>query len=226
MPAAPPLLKVTLAPPPDPRWIELFEAIEQNLEITVPDGFLTGGIGSSLPTSNIGPFLLNGDWYVWDDNLLQYVAQATETPVGAIWFFAFSAIDTQKWIICDGSAIPRAAPYDQLYAAIGTKFGNGDGSTTFNVPDLRGRAPIGVGTGMIPGNDTTPATTLTPRALGDVIGEETHALIAGELPPLDNTSAAKAATASAGVGYSATPGTPHNTVQPSVALTACIKFTA
>jgi microcystin-dependent protein len=48
------------------------------------------------------------------------------------------------WLLCDGSAQSRAALPD-LFAAIGTRFGAGDGSTTFNLPDMRTRLPIGVG---------------------------------------------------------------------------------
>ena len=48
------------------------------------------------------------------------------------------------WLLCDGSAWPRNA-YAALFGVIGTTFGAGDGSTTFNVPDLRGKAPIGAG---------------------------------------------------------------------------------
>jgi microcystin-dependent protein len=49
------------------------------------------------------------------------------------------------WLLCDGSAVSRTT-YSALYAAIGTAYGTGDGSTSFNLPDLRGRVPVGVGT--------------------------------------------------------------------------------
>lgn len=67
------------------------------------------------------------------------------------------------WLLCDGSAISRDE-YSRLYAAIGTTWGAGDGSTTFNIPDLRGRSPIGAGAG----------SGLTTRTLGDEVGAETH----------------------------------------------------
>lgn len=50
------------------------------------------------------------------------------------------------FLACDGSAVSRTT-YAALYAVIGTSFGVGDGTTTFNVPDLRGRVPVGAGTG-------------------------------------------------------------------------------
>jgi microcystin-dependent protein len=46
------------------------------------------------------------------------------------------------WAICDGSALSRTT-YAALFAAIGTNHGTGDGSTTFNIPDLRGRFALG-----------------------------------------------------------------------------------
>ena len=50
-----------------------------------------------------------------------------------------------SWVACDGSAISRST-YATLFAAIGTTWGSGDGSTTFNVPDLRGMFVRGTGT--------------------------------------------------------------------------------
>lgn len=66
------------------------------------------------------------------------------TPVGSIFAYAgFSAPDA--FLLCDGSAISRTI-YAPLFSAIGTAYGVGDGSTTFNLPDLRGRVPTGKGT--------------------------------------------------------------------------------
>lgn len=87
---------------------------------------------------------------------------------GIIQMFA-GATPPTGWLVCDGSAISRTT-YATLFAAIGTTWGSGDGSTTFNIPDLRGRAPIGAGTG----------SDLTARTLGGKFGEETHVLTAGE----------------------------------------------
>ena len=62
---------------------------------------------------------------------------------------------------CDGAEVSRTT-YDRLYARIGTIFGEGDGSTTFNLPDLRGRVPMGSGQGA----------GLTNRAIGSLLGIE------------------------------------------------------
>lgn len=52
------------------------------------------------------------------------------------------------WLECDGSAVSRTT-YANLFSAIGTTWGGGDGSSTFNLPDFRNRAPIGAGTGTV-----------------------------------------------------------------------------
>lgn len=73
--------------------------------------------------------------------------------------------DTDIWLLCDGSAVSRTT-YATLFDVISTTFGAGDGSTTFNVPDLRGRTPLGAGTGTLAENtaaadvDTTADTFL------------------------------------------------------------------
>lgn len=58
------------------------------------------------------------------------------TPVGAVMAFARSTAPT-GWLKCNGAAVSRTT-YAALFSAIGTTWGNGDGSTTFNLPDLRG----------------------------------------------------------------------------------------
>ena len=62
-------------------------------------------------------------------------------PAGTVLFAANSATPT-GWALCDGAAVSRAGN-PNLFAAVGTTFGAGDGSTTFNLPDIRGRQLIG-----------------------------------------------------------------------------------
>ena len=56
--------------------------------------------------------------------------------IGQVGFFAFSTVPT-GWLKANGAAVSRTT-YAALFATIGTTYGSGDGSTTFNVPDLRG----------------------------------------------------------------------------------------
>lgn len=64
------------------------------------------------------------------------VALATAAPNGAILPFAADDVPV-GWLECNGAAISRTT-YDDLFAVVGEVFGAGDGSTTFNLPDLRG----------------------------------------------------------------------------------------
>ena len=65
------------------------------------------------------------------------------TPTGAIIMFAGTTAPNADWLLCDGAAVSRTT-FAALFTLVSTSFGIGDGSTTFNVPDLRGRAPIGL----------------------------------------------------------------------------------
>lgn len=79
------------------------------------------------------------------------------------------------WLLCNGLAVPRST-YAALYAALGgpnSPWGQGDGTTTFNVPDLRGKVQIGVGTGLL------GSVALTDRALAAQGGAE--AVLLGDL---------------------------------------------
>lgn len=65
------------------------------------------------------------------------------------------------WLLCNGQAVSRAT-YADLYALIGTNFGDGDGSTTFNVPDYRGKFLRGLG-----GNSAADIYTTQAEGLPD-----------------------------------------------------------
>lgn len=98
-----------------------------------------------------------------------------------------------RWLLCDGAAVSRTT-YAALFAVVGTTFGVGDGSTTFNVPDLRGRFPLGkagAGTGSTLGGtgglidhvhsvnppDTTtgaPSATVDATPVGTPVASPDH----------------------------------------------------
>lgn len=62
---------------------------------------------------------------------------------GTIWCTG-AAVAPPSWRLCDGTAVPRWGDYTDLFRAIGTRWGVGDGTTTFNVPDLIGVLPFNV----------------------------------------------------------------------------------
>lgn len=83
-----------------------------------------------------------------------------------------AALAAYGWLLADGSAVPRGGANAALFAAIGVSQGAGDGSATFNLPDLVGRAAIGAGQGA----------GLANRANGAKLGEENHRMVVAEMP--------------------------------------------
>ena len=69
-------------------------------------------------------------------NVSEVKTNQISTLVGTVTFFARSSAPT-GWLKCNGAAIGRT-DYEDLFDSIGTTYGTGDGSTTFNLPDLRG----------------------------------------------------------------------------------------
>jgi len=140
--------------------------------------------------------------------------------IGEIIPYAGSTSPVLGWLACDGSSLLRT-DYPELFTVIGTSYGFADGSH-FNLPDLRGRAAIAMGTG----------TGLSPRSLGDSVGEESHVLTVGELAGHAHTEITASAAVGAaitgvpvpsavpGVGVTGSAGSDqaHNNMQPSLAI--------
>lgn len=158
--------------------------------------------------------------------LMDNIGTEMSLPTSAIIPFGGTSVPS-GWLLCDGSAVSRTT-YATLFAAIGTTFGAGDGSTTFNLPKIPGRTLIGAGQG----------TGLTNRALGALVGTETETLSVDQIPShshsisetdgfyggsdrpqrgTDNAVRGTANTNSTGGGSA------HNNMQPSIALNFIIK---
>ena len=101
---------------------------------------------------------------------------------GVVLPFAGSTAPTGS-LLCFGQAVNRTT-YAALFAIIATTYGIGDGSTTFNVPDLRGRSIAGVDNmgGTAAGRITAAGSGITGTTLGASGGTETHTLITAEMP--------------------------------------------
>lgn len=106
-------------------------------------------------------------------------AQTTAAPPGAIMAFAASSAPT-GWLTCDGSAVSRTT-YATLFGVVGTTWGAGNGSTTFNVPDLRGQFLRGFDSRETStSNDTTQISGITTSGSTTVSGiADTTYLFAG-----------------------------------------------
>jgi microcystin-dependent protein len=141
----------------------------------------------------------------------------TAVPTGAVFMWPAAVAAPTGYLLVEGQTISRTT-YAALFAVYGTTWGAGDGSTTFTMPDWRGRSPLGAGTG----------SGLTARTVGQTGGEETHVLTTPEIPSHSHNTYVDGTTApfSIGVDFNgaiATGGTQtgltggggaHNTMHP------------
>ena len=154
-------------------------------------------------------------------------------PIGMVAPFAGSTVPS-GWLLCYGQNVSRST-YAALFTALSTAFGSGDGSTTFGLPDLRGRVVAGLnnmgGTSSSALNAQSWSSTLGTSGAG---GSQSHTLSTSEMPShnhstisygyfnayvanqalnaVQNYSQGFTVTGSAGSGSS------HNNVQPTMVL--------
>lgn len=103
----------------------------------------------------------------------QSEAAQFSTPTGAYMYFATLNVGS-GWLYCDGREVSRTT-YAGLFSALGTAHGAGNGTTTFNLPDGRGRSLIGSGTG--------DGLSVFRDINSPYVGEETHVQTVAELAP-------------------------------------------
>ena len=113
---------------------------------TVPDTGQDGDLWFNTTNGLIFAYYADGTSGQWVEVLSSAVPTIQEiVPVGTVVQSASISAPT-GWLLCEGQAVSRTE-YSRLFAAIGTLYGSGNGTTTFNVPDLKGRVPVGKDTG-------------------------------------------------------------------------------
>lgn len=192
-----------------------------------------------------GTIVSNTSWYLWANIRLATVVSSGGvitsitlfkndafggdsggTPTGAVLMWTTGTSPTW-YVLCDGTAISRTT-YAGLFAVIGTTYGVGNGSTTFNVPNFKGRVPVGF-----------DSTQTEFDAMGETGGAKTHTLITAEMPAHTHTIPLQASNASANSslishGSISNPfgnqtsgseggGGAHNNLQPYLTLNFIIK---
>ena len=130
---------------------EMIEAEQVNDEDLIM--IVQNGVNKKVPASKVGTGQAGGD----------------TLPIGAMMPFGSDTIP-ENWLLCNGQAVSRT-DYQELFNTIGITYGSGDGSTTFNLPDLQGKIPVGLDE-----NDTDFDT------LGNTGGEKEHTLTINEMP--------------------------------------------
>jgi microcystin-dependent protein len=166
------------------------------------------------------------------------------SPVGTITMFAGS-VAPEGYLLCDGSELPSGSEYDMLDAVLSGAYGQ---SSRSNVPDLRGRMPVGLDN--MGGNSANRVTNSSADYIGGNSGAEYHTLDNSETPnntysyapptaSIDHNAPAQYCTSGSCVSgnfvlnfspgalygpYSENNGSPHNNMQPYIALNYIIKY--
>jgi microcystin-dependent protein len=108
-------------------------------------------------------------------------------PIGVVNPFA-GATAPSGWLLCAGQAVSRTE-YASLFAVLSTTYGTGDGSTTFNVPDMRGRVAAGKDDmGGSAASRLTSTVLTASNTLGATGGSQTHTLTEGQMPSHTHTT--------------------------------------
>lgn len=109
-------------------------------------------------------------------------------PIGAFMPYGGSTAPNSSFVLPYGQAVSRTT-YASLFSIFSTTYGAGDGSTTFNIPDMRGRVPVGKDDmgGVAASRITSGGSGLDGTSLGAADGEETHTLVTAEMPSHNHT---------------------------------------
>lgn len=194
-------------------------------------------VDTSLTDPEVLKIYINGQWVIIGNIS---VANHTFTSVNTTGFnigdykISMQTSNHGSWLLCNGAAISRTT-YAGLYNVLGLgttdwPFGQGDGTTTFNLPDLRGLVAAAEGLNT----NAAFSPPLSTRTMGEYLGEETHLLVSTELPnPLTSLAGTANFTITSGVdGIQSTSGgglggqdgvisnlgggQRHNTMQPTL----------
>ena len=161
---------------------------------------------------------------------------AVSAPAGTVNPYAGSTAPT-GWLLSYGQAVSRST-YANLFAVIGTTYGSGDGSTTFNLPDMRGRVGAGLDNmGGTAASRLTSTVLTASNTLGATGGAQTHTLTEAQMPAHSHTYPG-AANGAGGASFTAVvlnvtsvvntstvgSGSAHPITQPTIVLNYIIKF--
>lgn len=177
-------------------------------------------------------------WMLNEDGTLSdaFKDEAQIIPTGTV-IYRMSTVVPSGWLACDGQEVSRVT-YALLFSIIGTTFGTGNGTTTFNLPNLQDRFLYGKGSTSTVGSaggaaehtlllaETPPHTHPTPRGEGFVIWDSTTAGTqnwTGGPYKFDIPSTAPSSSVTGSAGGTGGVAGPHNNLPPFVRAVALIK---
>jgi microcystin-dependent protein len=129
------------------------------------------GAATELSTLNVSGITTINNTLKAQEVHQQYATNsfALLVPTGSVMSYT-GATAPNGWLLCDGLAVSRTT-YDTLFAILGTTYGSGNGSTTFNLPNMKGRVIVGYNSAETEFN-----------SLGNTGGAKTHTLTTSEMP--------------------------------------------
>lgn len=157
-------------------------------------------IGISNPATGLLVYQTDGSsgfYYYTGSSWINLTSGGTGgVPSGTIMAFAGTTAPS-GWLLCDGSAVSRTT-YSNLFTTISTSFGAGNGSTTFNIPDLRGRTIFGLDNmgGTTANRLTTTGGINSNNTIGATGGNQTTTLSTSNLPSHNHTFTGSSVTTS------------------------------
>lgn len=136
-------------------------SLEVTGEFTLPTA--DGSLDQVLVTNGSGTV-------TWQDQ-----SGGTTIPAGTVVMYGGGTAPS-GWLVCDGSAVSRTT-YSSLFTAISTRYGTGDGSTTFNLPGTSALVPVGIAaSGNADGTTVSGSSALNALALGDQSADHAHTI--------------------------------------------------
>lgn len=144
--------------------------------------FLAGASQVGVSGGGLGGILVDGTQVGAGGSILQYSTGAIITPIGALYAYAGSSAPS-GWALAYGQAISRT-DYPECFFWLGTTYGSGDGTTTFNLPDCRGRTLYGKDNmgGSTAGRITNALAGFVGTTLGAAGGAQSFTLGTSNLP--------------------------------------------
>jgi microcystin-dependent protein len=210
-----------LGPKTDPANVST-QGDKPDLATTAPTSVTTGATGAAGSATTAARA---DHTHALGSGLVEFLV-----PTGAV--MAWPTLSAPSgWLICSGQAVSRST-YSGLFAVISVQYGTGDGSTTFNLPNLKGKVPVGYDVDQDEFD-----------AINEQGGSKTHTLTSSEMPAHAHTTRATQINTNTATGgsnalttlRSSTGGNEgntantggggaHNNLQPYIVLTYIIKI--